>query len=88
MNWKWNDARTKTCDMFYLEDEEGTILEVTAVTALANPHLDLIKSAPNLLEALEKIDTEAHNMTPELWEATAGMIRLIAQEAINKARGV
>jgi hypothetical protein len=55
MSWKFRDARTGGCNMFYLEDDEECILEVTAVTAIDNPHLNLIASAPELLEALELI---------------------------------
>ena len=88
MSWKFRDARTDTCDMFYLESDEECILEVTAVTAIDNPHLNLIASAPELLEALEQIDSEAHDAQLLLFQPSLGIVRLIAQRAINKARGV
>ena len=85
MKWTWRDARTETCSMFYLEsEEEGCILEVTAVTAEDNPDLNLIASAPELLEACQHVADNLRQESPEVWEHEIAHL----EEAINKARGV
>ena len=65
------------CDIALIRDK--------GESTLANARL--ISASPDLLEALEKIDSEAHNAQTLLFEASLGMIRLIAQQAIAKARG-
>jgi len=83
MTWKWRNGQTETCQFDYLEDEEGwTILEASGVTTNDNPHLDLIASAPELLETLETILEKV--ATTDLQDDELAQI---CREAISKAKG-
>ena len=91
MKWKWRDARTETCSMFYLEsEEEGCILEVTAVTAEDNPDLNLIASAPLLLSVLDELAGSIHYDRDLLEHSKLDWHTKLEEvnRAINKARGV
>jgi len=58
--WTWAKHNTNLCNYAYLESSEGTVLEVTEETYLDNPNLDLIASAPELLEALDQARKSMH----------------------------